>query len=168
MTEENKTLTQEETLETTEVTETSETTETPEQEIVMKELKKGEYVEAVGRRKTASARVRIFSGKGKKITVNDQDYLKYFKNLIEWKAVMEPLSKGKIDGVEVSAHVQGGGTHAQAEAISLAISRAVTKLSPEYRGILKRIGLLKRDPRKKERKKFGLKAARKASQWAKR
>lgn len=137
-------------------------------DIVIKELKKGEYVDAVGRRKTATARVRIFSGKGKKLTVNDQDYQKYFKNLIEWKAVMEPLSKTKIDAVEITAHVMGGGAHAQAEAIALGISRALTKLSPEYRGVLKKLGLLKRDPRKKERKKFGLKAARKASQWAKR
>ncbi len=136
--------------------------------IVIKELKKGEYVEAVGRRKTASARVRIFMGKGKKVTVNDQDYLKYFKDLIQWKAVMEPLTKTKIDGLEVTAHVMGGGSHAQAESISLGIARALTLLSPEYRGVLKKLGLLKRDPRKKERKKFGLKAARKSAQWSKR
>lgn len=125
------------------------------------------YTEAVGRRKTASARVRISEAKSASMTVNGKDAKEYFPLDQMVKTAFAPL---QVLGVAyaVSAHVRGGGHKAQAEAVRHGISRAISELVPEQRKDLKVRGFLKRDPRAKERKKFGLKAARRAPQWSKR
>lgn len=125
------------------------------------------YTEAVGRRKTATARVRIVPAKSASIVVNEKPIADYFPAGLFVETAFQPL---KTLGVTyaVSAKVRGGGHKAQAEAIRHGISRAITELVPEQRKDLKVKGYLKRDPRAKERKKFGLKAARRAPQWSKR
>ena len=125
------------------------------------------YTEAVGRRKTATARVRIERAKASSMTVNDKSADAYFTLVSMVKTAFAPL---QVLGVAyaVSVHVQGGGHKAQAEAVRHGLSRAITELVPEQRKDLKVRGFLKRDPRAKERKKFGLKAARRAPQWSKR
>ena len=125
------------------------------------------YTEAVGRRKTATARVRITPGKNSSMTVNGKAADEYFPLQGMVKTAYAPLT---VLGVAyaVSARVSGGGHKAQAEAIRLGISRAIAELVPEQRKDLKVRGYLRRDPRAKERKKFGLKAARRAPQWSKR
>ncbi len=126
-----------------------------------------QYTEAVGRRKTATARVRIMEGKSASMMVNGKSAEDYFPLAAMVKTAFSPL---EVLGVtyEVSAHVSGGGHKAQAEAVRHGISRAITALVPEQRKDLKVKGFLKRDPRAKERKKFGLKSARRAPQWSKR
>lgn len=125
------------------------------------------YTEAVGRRKTATARVRISAAKSSSMTVNDKQANEYFPLEQMVKTAFAPL---QVLGATytVSARVSGGGLKAQAEAVRHGLSRAITELVPEQRKDLKVRGFLKRDPRKKERKKFGLKAARRAPQWSKR
>lgn len=126
-----------------------------------------EYTEAVGRRKTASARVRITEAKSASMVVNGKPADEYFPLEAMVKTAFAPM---KDLGVHyaVSAKVAGGGHKAQAEAVRHGISRAIAALVPEQRKDLKVKGYLKRDPRAKERKKFGLKAARRAPQWSKR
>ncbi|MEK7567043.1 MAG: 30S ribosomal protein S9 [Patescibacteria group bacterium] len=126
------------------------------------------YTEAVGRRKTSTARARIFAGKGE-IKINDQDLHSYFPTEDMWRIVEDPFKKTKLEGsLSASVKVSGGGIHSQAEAVRHALSRALVRQDAELRIKLKRAGFLKRDPRMKERRKFGLKKARKAPQWAKR
>ncbi len=125
------------------------------------------YTEAVGRRKTASARVRISDAKSSSVVVNGKPADAYFPLEVMVKTVHAPLQALGAT-YAVSAKVQGGGHKAQAEAIRMGISRAMAELVPEQRKDLKVRGFLKRDPRAKERKKFGLKAARRAPQWSKR
>jgi small subunit ribosomal protein S9 len=131
--------------------------------------KGGSFIPAVGRRKTAIARVRLIkNGKGI-ITVNGKPYDKYFTVYELRNAVTSPLETvGQSDAVDVSAFVAGGGIHGQAEAVRHGISRALIILNPTFRKSLKKLGYLTRDARKKERKKFGLKKARRAPQWSKR
>ncbi|MBI2039105.1 MAG: 30S ribosomal protein S9 [Candidatus Niyogibacteria bacterium] len=125
------------------------------------------YVGAIGRRKTSRASARIATGKG--ITVNRKDYKEYFPTEELQLHVEAPFKALKLtDKFSVSILVEGGGIHSQAEAVRHAISRALVRHEPELRKTLKRLGFLKRDPRAKERRKFGLKKARKAPQWAKR
>lgn len=126
-----------------------------------------EYIEAVGRRKTASARVRLVAAKNTSIIVNDKPADAYFPLPVMVDMVHAPL---KALGVSyaVSVKVSGGGLKAQAEAVRHGLSRALVEIMPESRKDLKVRGFLKRDPRAKERKKFGLKAARRAPQWSKR
>ena len=127
-----------------------------------------EIIMALGRRKTAVARIYLKDGDGK-ITVNDRDYKDYFPTVILQHQVVEPFnltnSLGKYD---VKVNMDGGGMTGQAEALSLAISRALCKISEEYRPALKAKGLMRRDPRMVERKKFGQKKARKRFQFSKR
>jgi|SRR3989344_1606771 len=125
------------------------------------------YTEAVGRRKSASARVRITSAKTAAMMVNGKPADQYFPLEQMVKTAYAPM---QVLGVayEVSAKVRGGGLKAQAEAVRHGLSRAITALVPENRKDLKVRGFLKRDPRAKERKKFGLKGARRAPQWSKR
>lgn len=125
------------------------------------------YTEAVGRRKTATARVRIESAKNSSMVVNGKNADAYFPLAGMVKTAFAPL---QILGATyaVSARVRGGGHKAQAEAVRHGLSRAIAELVPEQRKDLKVRGFLKRDPRAKERKKFGLKAARRAPQWSKR
>ena len=125
------------------------------------------YTEAVGRRKTATARVRITPGKSASMTVNGKDAQDYFPLPGMVKTAFAPM---QILGAAyaVSVKVSGGGHKAQADAVRHGLSRAISELVPEQRKDLKVRGFLKRDPRAKERKKFGLKGARRAPQWSKR
>lgn len=131
--------------------------------------KKGDrYFEAVGRRKTSIARVRLFTRSGD-FTVNEKPYGQYFTTLDLQKIAEDSLQKMKLFGrFRVSARVFGGGIHGQAEALRHGLARCLIKFNPDFRKRLKRAGYLKRDPRMKERKKFGLKKARRAPQWSKR
>ncbi|MEK7190300.1 MAG: 30S ribosomal protein S9 [Patescibacteria group bacterium] len=134
----------------------------------------GGYVEAVGRRKTSTARVRIFKSDKSHFIVNGKDAKEYFKTEEMRRLILNPMVKGiSTGGVkntkwEVEARVLGGGIHSQAEAIRHGLSRALVLSDSTLRGNLKTLGYLKRDPRAKERRKFGLKKARKAPQWSKR
>jgi len=125
------------------------------------------YTESIGRRKSASARVRITAAKSASMMINDRAAEEYFPLQSMVKTAYAPM---QILGTTyaVSAKVHGGGHKAQAEAVRLGLSRAMTELVPEQRKDLKVRGFLKRDPRAKERKKFGLKGARRAPQWSKR
>ncbi len=126
-----------------------------------------EYTEAVGRRKTATARVRLVAAKSSSMVVNDRPADEYFPLDVMVKTAFAPLQALGVT-YAVSAHVRGGGLKAQAEAVRLGISRVLVELSPDQRKDLKVRGFLKRDPRARERKKFGLKGARRAPQWSKR
>lgn len=127
------------------------------------------FWEAVGRRKTAIARVRLFTRGEKTILINNKPYNIYFPISEFQQIVQSALEKMKcLEKFRVSAKVKGGGLHAQAEAIRHAISRALTLFNPDFRKRLKKAGYLTRDSRMRERKKFGLKRARRAPQWAKR
>lgn len=132
-------------------------------------MAKDSYFYALGRRKSATARVRLMSGKGA-ITVNGQPAATYFADS---KYLLGKLQQPfvTIDGVnkfDVTVVVSGGGHDGQAEAIQLGIAKAITLLNPDLKSTLKRADLLSRDPRDKERKKFGLKGARKQRQFTKR
>ena len=127
------------------------------------------YFEAVGRRKTSVARVRLFAGKENSSLVNDKPLESYFLSKELQDIVTSALgTMNSLDKFGMTAKVSGGGIHSQAEAIRHGIARAVVLFNPEFRKRLKKAGFLKRDPRVKERKKPGLKRARKAPQWAKR
>lgn len=130
---------------------------------------KNRYIEAVGRRKTAVARVRITETDKVNFTVNDKDVDEYFQTSELKTITRDALSKSKLSvKFSVSALVSGGGVHSQAEALRHGITRALVSYDEELRSKLKKLGFLKRDPRVKERKKFGLKKARKSPQWSKR
>lgn len=134
-------------------------------------IKKGKYIEAVGRRKTSTARVRITESNKAHFMVNEKDAKEYFKTEDQRRLILDPMIKGLPTGSvkwEVEVHVSGGGIHSQAEAIRHGLSRALIASNIALRGGLKKLGFLKRDPRAKERRKFGLKKARKAPQWSKR
>lgn len=126
------------------------------------------YIEGVGRRKTSVARVRIVEG-GKNIIVNGMDYAAYFPTL-EMKRIADGAfdKMGVLSRFGVEARIFGGGIHSQAEALRHGLSRALIKYNADFRKRLKKAGYLKRDPRMKERRKFGLKKARKSPQWKKR
>ena len=134
--------------------------------MVIKE-KESRYTETVGRRKTATARARLTPSKTEKMVVNGKSVADYFKTATLQGAARASLALTP-EKFEVSIKVMGGGMQAQAEAVRHAIARAIVERTPEMRKDLKRRGFLKRDPRMKERKKFGLKAARRAPQWSKR
>ncbi len=123
---------------------------------------------AIGRRKEAVTRVFISKGDGK-ITVNDKDYKVYFPLAYLQNQVEAPLKATELEGkFDIVINAQGGGLKGQAEAIILGISRALIEINAELRPVLKANGYLKRDPRSVERKKFGLKKARKSFQFSKR
>ena len=127
------------------------------------------YFEAKGRRKTSTARVRLFSGGESSILVNDKKIEAYFPTKELRHIIEEPLKKIKTEKkIRILAKIKGGGIHSQAEALRHGISRALIKFNPDFRKSLKKEGLLTRDSRMKERRKFGLKKARKAPQWSKR
>ncbi len=130
-------------------------------------MAKVEY-NAVGRRKKAIARVRLVAGDGK-ILINKRDIDNYFGLETLKMTVRQPLELTKAAGdMDILVNVVGGGLSGQAGAIRHGISRALTKANPDLREALKRAGFLTRDPRMKERKKYGLKAARRAPQFSKR
>jgi small subunit ribosomal protein S9 len=123
---------------------------------------------SVGRRKEAVTRVFVTKGDGK-ITVNDKDYKQYFSLVYLQNQVERPLKTVEVMGkYDVKINAAGGGVKGQAEAAMLGISRILEELNPEFRPALKAAGLLKRDPRSVERKKFGHKKARRSYQFSKR
>ncbi|HSX47184.1 MAG TPA: 30S ribosomal protein S9 [Patescibacteria group bacterium] len=132
-------------------------------------MAKDSYFYALGRRKRATARVRLTSGKGV-ISVNDKPAEEYFtesKYLL--KKIQEPfIVLDNVNKFDVSAKLAGGGHEGQIEAMRLAIAKALVEVNPEFKPTLKRADLLSRDAREKERKKFGLKGARKKRQFTKR
>jgi small subunit ribosomal protein S9 len=127
------------------------------------------YHYGLGRRKSATARVRVTTGKGE-VTINDKPAAEY---LAESKYLLTKLQKpfavlDQVGKFNVSVKVSGGGHEGQTEAISLGIAKALVSINEDYKSTLKRADLLSRDPREKERKKFGLKGARKQRQFTKR
>lgn len=123
---------------------------------------------ALGRRKTAAARIRLFPGTGV-ITVNDKPYKTYFPIVFWQQKVMAPLeAAGRSAAYDVTVKVAGGGVHAQADAVRHGIARALVKWDETLKPLMRAEGFLTRDPRAKERKKFGLHKARRAHQWRKR
>ncbi len=127
------------------------------------------YFEAVGRRKTAVARVRIFPAKESKYEINGKTLEQYFPTDFMKHSASEAFkTSGISQKFHVTAKLSGGGISAQSEALRHGIARALTVYDLELRGKMKKAGFLKRDARAKERRKFGLKKARKSPQWAKR
>ena len=127
------------------------------------------YIEAVGRRKTSTARVRITPAAKFSISINDREFENYFPTAELRKTVKSAFDILALDqSFSVSAHIVGGGVSSQADALRHGIARALIIHDTNLRGKLKSAGYLKRDPRAKERRKFGLKKARKAPQWSKR
>ncbi|MFA6429728.1 MAG: 30S ribosomal protein S9 [Patescibacteria group bacterium] len=129
----------------------------------------GTFIRALGRRKTAIARVRMATGGKGSFVVNGKPGNEFFKTFETRLISIQPLKATAMEtAMDISALVNGGGPHAQAEAVRLGIARALCALNPAYRKVLKKLGYLTRDPRAKERKKPGLKRARRAPQWSKR
>lgn len=133
-----------------------------------KSVKADKYYEAVGRRKTSVARVRLFT-KGQGIIVNEKDYTEYFPDVTLQRIAESSLKKMKsLDRFRITAKTSGGGTKSQAEAVRHGIARVLVIFNQDFKKRLRRAGYLTRDPRMKERKKFGLKRARKSPRWSKR
>ncbi len=127
-----------------------------------------QYIETVGRRKEASARVRITPAAKQSVLVNNKDLEAYFPNNMQQYMVLEALNAVEEQKFVVTAVVKGGGIASQADAVRHGIARGLVEWKEELRKELKKAGYLKRDPRSKERKKPGLKKARKRPQWSKR
>jgi len=125
------------------------------------------YIETVGRRKTSVARVRITPASKTTIEINGKELDVYFGVKEMQTIVMQPLGQTE-EKFKITAKIVGGGIHSQSEAMRHGIARALVEKTAEMRKDLKKAGYLKRDPRAKERRKFGLKKARKAPQWSKR
>ncbi|MEA4813836.1 MAG: 30S ribosomal protein S9 [Oscillospiraceae bacterium] len=127
------------------------------------------YIYGTGRRKSSTARVHVFEGGTGSISINGRDIEEYFGLETLKMLVRQPFEvTGTAGKMDVEATVTGGGVTGQAGALRHGIARALLQVNPEYRTPLKQAGLLTRDPRMKERKKYGLKAARKAPQFSKR
>ena len=132
-------------------------------------IKPSRYYETQGRRKTSVARVRFWTKGKKEFLINQKPLEKYFFTLALQKTALASLDEMEcIDKFKISVIVKGGGLSGQAEAIRHGIARALIIFNPKFRKKLKKAGFLKRDPRMRERKKFGLKRARRAPQWSKR
>ena len=133
----------------------------------MTATKEHKYIEAVGRRKTSVARVRLTPASKNSLSINEKELEVYFPTQELQKIAIAPF--GDLPGkFAVTVKLSGGGISSQAQALRHGIARALTKSDPELRTKLKTKGYLKRDPRAKERRKFGLKKARKAPKWSKR
>ncbi|OHA58629.1 MAG: 30S ribosomal protein S9 [Candidatus Vogelbacteria bacterium RIFOXYD1_FULL_44_32] len=132
------------------------------------ETTKNKYIEAVGRRKTAVVRVRLTAASKSSYIVNGKPLTTYFPVKELQVIVQKPMIDAATKDYSVSIVARGGGIHAQAEGAAMGIARALTKADALLRLPLKKAGHLTRDPRAKERRKFGLKKARKAPQWSKR
>ena len=132
-------------------------------------MAESKYFYGLGRRKAATARARLFSGKGN-LTINDKPAADYFNgNKTLLAEVTDPLALvGKQKEYDITIKVNGGGLAGQVDAIKLAISKALTLAHADLRPVLKKAELLQRDPREKERKKYGLRSARKREQFSKR
>ena len=130
---------------------------------------KNPYLYGTGRRKSSVARVRVYENGTGSVTINGRDMDEYFGLDTLKMVVRQPLnSTDTLGKVDIVATVEGGGVSGQAGALRHGISRALLLVNPEFRPILKKAGFLTRDPRMKERKKYGLKAARRAPQFSKR
>ncbi len=128
-----------------------------------------QYWEGIGRRKEATARARLYAGGSGKILINDKELAVFFGRAQDVANVYAPLVLTGVSATHnASIHVNGGGITGQAEAARMALARALLEINIEYRGQLKTAGFLTRDPREKERKKPGLKRARKAPTYTKR
>ena len=127
------------------------------------------YFEAIGRRKTAVARIRLYTKGDKEFIVNEKPYQVYFQTIEDQESAVASMKKMKcLDKFRITVKVQGGGHRAQAEAIRHGTARVLVDFNQNFRKRLRKAGFLTRDPRMRERKKFGLKRARKSPQWAKR
>lgn len=127
------------------------------------------YIAAIGRRKTSTARVRITESAKHSVVVNDKSIEDYFPTKDLMKIALEAIHKPQgVKEYTITVVVKGGGVHSQAEAIRHGIARALATTDETLKTEVKKLGFLKRDPRAKERRKFGLKKARKSSQWSKR
>jgi small subunit ribosomal protein S9 len=128
-----------------------------------------QYYEGIGRRKASTARVRIFPGGTGRMTINDKEAQEYLPRAGDYEIMIQPLTLiGQERSYDVSVHVLGGGISGQRDAIRLGLARALIELDPELKSTLRQAGLVTRDPRVKERKKPGLKRARKAPTYTKR
>jgi len=151
-------------------TEKKETTKKPKKEIVkeVESREKNQYWEGIGRRKTSTARVRIWA-KGKDFFINDKKLENYFPASELRETAIAPLIETKLLAkLGVTVHVNGGGASSQAVAVRHGVAQALVKYNLDFHKTMRDLGFLTRDPRMKERKKPGLKRARKAPQWAKR
>jgi len=140
---------------------------------MVKSSTKEKHTESVGRRKTAVARVRVTENKKSsgvgELVINKKKYTDYFPLAQMQKKIISPLEKsGTLESFDISVLVRGGGIAAQAEAVRHGIARAIIDIHPDFRKKIKKFGYLTRDPRMVERKKYGLKKARRAPQWSKR
>lgn len=133
----------------------------------MNAIKADRYIEAVGRRKTSVARVRLTPAAKTSVVVNEREFENYFPT-VELRSVVLAALADLPNKYKITARLSGGGISGQAQALRHGISRAIIDDEPALRTKLKVQGFLKRDPRAKERRKFGLKKARKAPQWSKR
>ena len=161
-----------ESTETTDAPETTETTETvteaPAEATHREPVVIDRPIQTVGRRKEAVVRVRLVPGTGK-FNLDGRTLEAYFPNKVHQQLIKAPLvTVDRVDSFDVFAHLDGGGPSGQAGALRLAIARALIVVQPEDRPALKKAGFLTRDPRAIERKKYGLKKARKAPQYSKR
>lgn len=136
----------------------------------MSTIKSEKYIEAIGRRKTATARVRITPASKQTYEINGKNLETYFPTKELQMSAVESFTESKLSETKfkVTVVVNGGGISGQADAVRHGSARALIEYDKELRGKLKKAGLLKRDPRAKERRKFGLKKARKSPQWSKR
>jgi len=133
------------------------------------EQKKRQYFNGIGKRKTAIARVKLYEGGSGEATVNGLKIKEYFHTVFLVENALSPITLSNLKGrMDVEAFAHGGGKAAQSDAVRHGISRALLLLNPELRSDLKHAGYLRRDARIKERKKPGLKRARRAPQWQKR
>lgn len=128
----------------------------------------GDFYYGVGRRKTSSAQVRVYPRGNGAIVVNNKPLDEYFPRLVDRNAIEGPLRAAGLGAFTVTVRVEGGGVTGQAGAVMQGVARALVVAQPDLRGKLRRGGFLTRDPREKERKKPGLKRARKAPQYTKR
>lgn len=127
------------------------------------------YIESLGRRKEAIARVRMHHGGSGKIVINERPLEDYLPLITLRDSVIAPLKETGTQGVfDISVKVAGGGVRGQAESIRLGIARGLIDFNPEFRSVLKKLGMLSRDARVRERKKPGKKSARRSPQWSKR
>ena len=127
------------------------------------------YYEGKGRRKTSTARVRLHPDGTGQIVVNGKPYQEYFGREADWRSVVGPLAATQTEGqFDVTVLVRGGGITGQSEAVQVGMARALLVVNPDFRPVLRQGGLLTRDARMKERKKPGLRRARKAPQYTKR
>jgi small subunit ribosomal protein S9 len=127
------------------------------------------YIETVGRRKTSVARVRLTEASKMSYVINDRELADYFPTAELQRVATEVFTTAKVPGkFKITAVIKGGGVSSQAVAFRHGIARAINEYDKEMRPAMKKAGFLKRDPRAKERRKFGLKKARKAPQWSKR